>query len=131
MKDLLLMLHRMALAKEQLGVENQWLKVVDVGIAIDSVTLAITLANEPEHGYSYFSSEHVEVFSEAVETNDLTMMNFMEANAVPGFGPMLLALRRLNHIMLLIVQLDEHSNPELLILDSRAWYWSEMGKQSR
>ncbi|KAL5421921.1 hypothetical protein PMIN04_005163 [Paraphaeosphaeria minitans] len=114
--------------------EEVWLKVDDAGRAIASVTLAITSANDLDHGYSYISAEEAEFISEAVEsTSDpemqkahLQLLN-LDA-ATPGFGPIIVALRHGNHIVLMILQLDHHSNPEILVLDSRAWSWDQAAR---
>jgi hypothetical protein len=126
-KDSLMILHRMALARENFWEDNQWVKLGDVGTAIASVTLAITLANEPKYGYSHYSSDTVEYIFEAVDSGELEFLKVLEGKAIPGFGPMIIAVRCSSHIALLIVQLDKDSNPEFLILDSKAWLWSKEG----
>lgn len=103
---------------------EDWVETDFPGRAIASVTLAITLANDPAHGYSYFSPDHVDELVRLFSAPDSDKKYATEAMAQfagvarPYFSPLLMPVLYNNHLVLIIIQLDQASNPEFLILDS-------------
>lgn len=111
----------------------------EVGLSIDSVTLAITSAQSIHEGYSCIPATMVANLGHTVEgtpnqDSDVLVVNTMAfdpftfRNAIRFLRPMIIPIFIDNHITTMIIQLDDTGKSELLVLDSRPYHYKQSGK---
>lgn len=99
---------------------GQWLEDEELSLAIASVTIAITNAQQDYlRGFGFIAQTHVEVIKNDVPGTMRTPR--------PG-RPLLVPVHVEKHFVLLVIQLDDKSEPEFSVLDSKAYHITPDGR---
>ncbi|CAN9132980.1 unnamed protein product [Alternaria alternata] len=99
---------------------GQWLEDEELSLAIASVTIAITNAQQDYlRGFGFIAQTHVELIKN----------NVPGAMRTPRPGrPLLVPVHVEEHFVLLVIQLDDKNEPEFSVLDSKAYHITPDGR---
>lgn len=100
-----------------------WMMDSEVSLAIASVTLAISNIQNSSGGFSFLHQDNVQLCN-AFPYED----HQFDAAIRPG-RPMMVPLQYGNHIVLLVLQLNEQGDPTVSVLDSRPYHYNRAQRE--